>query len=92
MVTERYNADVRIRYMRVLELKLKLAWISLEKEYKEDDKKDAVIIELEEYQNPEQKVFKPFKVKEQLLEIISDIKGIVNDLPGDSHREQVLHL
>lgn len=29
IVTEKYNPDVRIRYMRVLELKLKLAWVNL---------------------------------------------------------------
>lgn len=83
--------DVRLRYVRVVEIKMKLVWMGLEKE-REEDRKNEDVIELDKEDEEEITAPKPPKNIIETADILSDIQLIINDLPTQEKTDYVIHL
>ncbi len=70
--TSQFTSDVRIRYLRLSEIKFKYVWSQLEKETKEEKPSNntSVIIELDEESNESKIIHPPSKNIEQLSDCL----------------------
>lgn len=92
--TSQFTSDVRIRYLRLSEIKFKYVWSQLEKETKEEKPSNntSVIIELDEESNESKIIHPPSKNIEQLSDCLQEARQIIKDLPIQAENDALLHL